>query len=103
MSPFAAPPPRRRWAWSLSLGVVLSAAASMVFLALAGDSGVLARRALAREIAAERARVAQLQAQQRELTERLDNLAAGTFEMERLARERLGLARKGELVYRFED
>ncbi len=104
MSPFAAPSPStRRWAHTLWLGVTVGAAVLMVVLALADENGILPRRAKAREIAARRAAVAHLQAEQQELEERLDNLAGGRFEMERIARERLGLVRKGELVYRFDE
>lgn len=84
------------------LGVTLGAAALMVVLALADENGILSRRAKAREIAAMRATVARLQAEQKELEERLDNLAGGRFEMERIARERLGWVRKGELIYHFD-
>jgi cell division protein FtsB len=48
-----------------------------------------------------RAQVAQLLQEQEELQERLANLQEGSLEMERLARERLGLARPGETLYRF--
>ena len=104
MSPFAAPtPPTRRWARTLWLGVTVGSAALMVVLALADENGILPRRAKAREIAAMRSAVANLQTEQKELEERLDNLAGGRFEMERIARERLGLVRKGELIYRFDE
>ncbi len=103
MSPFAAPsPPTRSWVHPLLLGVTVGAAVLMVVLALADENGILPRRAKAREIAAMRATVARLQTEQKELEERLDNLAGGRFEMERIARERLGLVRKGELIYRFD-
>jgi len=103
MSPFATPsPPSQRWARTLSLGVTVVAATLTIVLALADENGILPRRAKAREIIAKRAAVAHLQAEQKELEERLDNLAGGRFEMERIARERLGLVCKGELVYRFD-
>jgi len=82
--------------------VTVVAATLMVVLALADENGVLRRRAKAHEIAAMRSTVAHLQTEQKELEERLDNLAGGRFEMERIARERLGLVRKGELIYRFD-
>lgn len=104
MSPFAAPsPPTRRWAHTVVLVVTVATATLMVVLTLVDENGVLPRRTKAREIAAMRATVARLQTEQKELEERLDNLAGGRFEMERIARERLGLARDGELIYRFDE
>ena len=37
-----------------------------------------------------------------EYEEQLANLASGRLEMERIARERLGLVRPGETIYRFD-
>lgn len=104
MSPSATPfPVRHRWTHTLWLGVTLGAAVLMVVLALADENGVLPRHARAREIAAMRTTVALLAEEQKELEERLDDLAGGHFEMERIARERLGLARENELIYRFDE
>ena len=71
-------------------------------LALADENGILPRRAKQREIAAMRATVARLQEEQKGLEERLDDVASGRFELERIARERLGMAREGEIIYRFD-
>jgi cell division protein FtsB len=74
----------------------------MVALALFSDNSWLERAAKQAEIQAAREEVARLLRERQEYDEQLDDLSNGHLALERLARERLGLAKKGETIYRFD-
>jgi cell division protein FtsB len=91
-----------RWSWPAGVAATVTAAVVMVILALFSDNSWLERSAKQAEISDARAEVAQLLRQRQEYEEQLSDLKDGHLAMERLARERLGLAKKGETIYRFD-
>jgi cell division protein FtsB len=97
-------PPAERctWSWPAGIAATVTAAVMMVGLALFSDNSWLARSGKRAEINQARAEVASLLRQRQEYEERLADLTNGHVEMERLARERLDLARPGEWIYRFD-
>jgi cell division protein FtsB len=98
------PPPTSccRWSWPAGVAATVTAAVVMVTLALFSDNSWLERSAKQVEINKAREEVARLLRQRQEYEEQLSDLSDGHLAMERLARERLGLARKGETIYRFD-
>jgi cell division protein FtsB len=98
------PQPTRycRWSWPAGVAVTVTAAVVMVTLALFSDNSWLERSAKQAEIHVAREEVTRLLRQRQEYEEQLADLADGHLAMERLARERLGLAKKGETIYRFD-
>jgi cell division protein FtsB len=99
----ARPTERCAWSWSAGIAATVAAAVIMVGLALFSDNSWLERSTKRAEIDAARDEVARLLQQRREHEERLTDLTGGHLEMERLARERLDLARPSERIYRFAD
>ncbi len=89
---------RLRWA----LAFVLLAGA-VYFALFGGDYGYFEVKRLERERTAEEARGAALQIQLQELRSRADSLENDSATIERLAREKYGLIRHGERLYRFVD
>src|SRR5688572_10736173 len=73
------------------------------FALFGGDYGYFEVRRLEKEKAAEEARVIELQKELASLRVRSDSLATDSATLERLARERYGLIRDGERLYRFVD
>jgi len=103
MARVAPPTEHRAWSWPAGIAATVTAAVIMVGLALFSDNSWLERSTKQREIDRARDEVARLLHQRQEYEERLTDLTDGHLEMERLARERLGLARPGETIYRFEN
>ena len=90
------------WSWPAGVAATITAAVFMVGLALFSDNSWLERSARRAEITQARAEVSRLLRQRQEYEETLADLTDGHLEMERLARERLDLAKRGETIYRFE-
>jgi len=102
MARVAPPTGHRPWSWPAGIAATVTAAVIMVGLALFSDNSWLERSTKRAEIAKARDEVTRLLHQRQEYEERLADLAEGHLEMEHLARERLGLVKPGEQVYRFE-
>jgi cell division protein FtsB len=84
------------------VGVALLAGAAY-FAIFGGDYDAFDLRRVRHERALEEQRAAQVQADVAELRARRDSLATDSATIERLARERYGLIRDGERLYRFAD
>jgi cell division protein FtsB len=84
------------------LAIVLLAGA-LYYALFGGDYGYFEVRRLERERTAEEARVKALDAQLKELRSRADSLQHDSGTIERVAREKYGLIRPGERLYRFVD
>ena len=91
------------WSWPAGVAATIAAAVFMVGLALFSDNSWLERSARREEIKQARDQVARLLQQRQEYEELLADLTHGHLEMERLARERLDLAKRGETIYRFQE
>jgi cell division protein FtsB len=83
------------------LGLVLLAGAAY-FALFGGDYSMLEVRRVRQETAAEAARLAELRAEVERLHARVDSLESDAGTIERIARERWGMIRPGERLYRFE-
>lgn len=84
------------------LGITLLAGAAY-FALFGGDYSLLELRRIREEIVLERQRAADLRAEILRLEARADSLATDDRAIERVARQRWGLIRPGERLYRFED
>jgi cell division protein FtsB len=84
------------------LGFVLLAGAAY-FAVFGGDYDAFDLRRVRQERALEEQRAAQVRSEVGELRARRDSLATDSATIERLARERYGLIRDGERLYRFAD
>ena len=109
-SPLKTVSPSRRFAVSRSaLWTVLTLAlCGLVYVYILGDHGLRKLSTIKQEQAKLEAEVSQLEAKQLDLNSDLELLKGNPeenarlkFEMERLAREKHGMVRKDELVYRF--
>ena len=84
----------------LGLGLLAGAAYFAVF---GGDYDAFDLRRVRQERALEEQRAREVSAEVTELRARRDSLAHDSATIERLARERYGLIRDGERLYRFAD
>lgn len=109
-SPLKTVSPRRRRSVSRSaIGIVSTLAlCGLAYVYLLGDHGLRKLWTIKQAQAKVAAEVSQLEAKRLDLTGDLDLLKGNPeenarlkFEMERLAREKHGMVRKDELVYRF--
>jgi cell division protein FtsB len=73
------------------------------FALFGGDYSMLELMRIRSETTLEAARLAQVSGDVERLRARVDSLQSDDATMERLARERWGLIRPGERLYRFED
>jgi cell division protein FtsB len=73
------------------------------FALLGGDSSLLELRRIRAETEREAERLREVRRDVERLRARADSLANDTETIERIARERWGLIRPGERLYRFED
>jgi cell division protein FtsB len=73
------------------------------FAVFGGDYDLFDVHRIRRERAAEEQRVAEAQAEVDRLTARRDSLRDDNATVERIARERFGMIRDGERLYRFAD
>lgn len=83
------------------LGLVLLAGA-VYFALFGGDYSMLEVRRIRQETAAEAARLTELRGEVELLHARVDSLESEPEAIERIARERWGMIRPGERLYRFE-
>ncbi|MGH7469166.1 MAG: FtsB family cell division protein [Longimicrobiales bacterium] len=86
--------------WLLAAVFILGAAYYALF---GGDHGYFEVRRLARQRAQEQVRLQALQRELKQLQSRTDSLLKDPIALERLAREKYGLIRAGERLYRFVD
>ena len=84
----------------LGLGLIAGAAYFAIF---GGDYDVFDLRRVRQERALEEQRAHTVSAEVAELRARRDSLATDSATIERIARERYGLIRDGERLYRFAD
>ena len=84
------------------LATILIAGATY-FALFGGDYGYFDVRRLEKEKAAEEQKLKELQAELARLRSRTDSLANDSATLERIAREKYGLIRDGERLYRFVD
>jgi cell division protein FtsB len=90
----------------LKLPVVLGGALLVVaayFVVLGGDYDIFDVRRIRDERAAEEARAGEVRAEVDRLRARRDSLLHDSATIERVARERYGMIRDGERLYRFTD
>ena len=78
-------------------------AGAAYFAVFGGDYDAFDLRRVRQERALEEQRAQQVSAEVAELRARRDSLASDSATIERLARERYGLIRDGERLYRFAD
>ena len=86
----------------LAIGAVLLCGAGY-FAIFGGDYDIFDLRRVRQERALEESRVEQARVDVERLRVRRDSLARDSATLERLARERYGLIRDGERLYRFAD
>jgi cell division protein FtsB len=84
------------------LGALLLAAA-VYFAFFGGEYSMLELQRIKAELQLEHARLEQAQAEAERLRARVDSLENDSATIERIARERWGLIRPGERLYRFEE
>jgi cell division protein FtsB len=89
-----------RLRWILASGLALSA---LYFALFGGEYGYFEVRRLERERRQEQAQLEQLQRELKDLQARRATLQNDSATLERLAREKYGLIRDGERLYRFVD
>jgi cell division protein FtsB len=77
--------------------------AALYFALFGGEHGLFALRTLKRQKAREEAALEQVKAEVATLRARADSLERDPVTLETIARERYGMIRKGERLYRFTD
>jgi cell division protein FtsB len=85
-----------------ALGLLLLTGAAW-FILFGGEYNILEVQRIRREYATEQERSQQLEAEIARLRARVDSLETDSATIERIARERWGLIRPGERLYRFEE
>ncbi len=83
------------------IGLAALAGLAAYFAIFGGEYGILELRALDRQAAGLEQRVWALRAEVDSLREAADQLEHDSATLERVARERYGLIRDGEILYRF--
>jgi cell division protein FtsB len=68
-----------------------------------GAHGFIAMRRTQREIAQIRAQIGKVNTENKSLTDQVNSLKTDPKAIERIAREEMGLARPGELIYKLPD
>jgi cell division protein FtsB len=68
-----------------------------------GAHGLMAMRRSRTQIEAIQAKIAKLDQENRDLQQRIQNLKTDPSTIEKIARDRMGLARPGELIFRLPD
>ena len=92
------PPPPRKYK-----GILLTCVAALVLLAIAavyGDRGLIHLLRMRSEQSALEHTAFDLQQQNERLRQRIQRLRSDDHYLEQLARERIGLVKKGEIMYR---
>ena len=90
-------PRRRGWLWIGPLAALAGAAFALLY---DSDNGVRAVFRIQDELDRAEVRITRLSGEREELAGRADRLRADSFEIERVARESLGMVRPGEVVVR---
>ncbi|HEX6588045.1 MAG TPA: septum formation initiator family protein [Longimicrobiales bacterium] len=90
---------RRRRVFRVVLGVVLALA--LYYALFGGEYSVFELRSLSKRVALEQARLDSLRIEVDSLEARADSLENDSATIERIARERYGMIRPGERLYRF--
>ena len=90
---------RRRRVVRIALALVLAVA--LYYALFGGEYSVFELRRLSRRVVEEQARLDSLRLQVDSLEARADSLADDSATIERIARERYGMIRPGERLYRF--
>lgn len=85
------------------LGAMLLAGAAVYFALFGGDYSLLELRGVRSELELERQRLADVQAEVERLRARVDSLENDSATIERIAREKWGMIRPGERLYRFDE
>jgi cell division protein FtsB len=83
--------------------MIILAGGALYFALFGGDYSLFEVRRLERERAVEYARLRDLQAEMARLQARADSIEKDSATLERVAREKFGLIRDGERLYRFVD
>jgi len=81
--------------------VIAAALVAIYYLVFDGESGYLKIRAMERKILERKVENTQLAEANDRLREEIDRLRNDPAYIEKIAREKLGLAKKGEIIYRF--
>lgn len=89
---------RLRW----GIGVVLLVGAAY-FAVFGGDYDIFELRQVRAELETEQVRLDEVRAEVARLEARVDSLENDSATIERIAREKWGMIRPGEKLYRFED
>ncbi len=99
----ARPDPRQREQrlYRVASAVVVCVVLVIMFGSMIGDGGLVVMHNQRDEAASLRERISQEQARARALSTRVESLRSASFELERVAREELGLIREGEIVFDF--
>ena len=84
--------------WGLVLGPALSLIAALALLLADSRTGLVPLAMLEDEVQTQRERVEELLLERRELVQQTRALRVDAFAIETVARERLGMARPGELI-----
>ena len=87
----------------LWLPAMLALSVSLALSTLSGERGLLHLWKLQQELGTLEANAVELLGQNRELRDRLGRLQNDPEFLEKVAREELGFARRGEVVYRFRE
>ncbi len=92
---------RRATQVTLRLVVLLSGVLTVVFLVsfFFSDRGIAELQQARKRVAALHVDIAKAQAENQRLRAEIDSVKKSTYAVERIAREDLGMAKKGEVVY----
>jgi len=90
-------PRRRGWLWIGPLAALAGAAFALFY---DSENGLRAMFRVQDELGRSQLRIGRLMDERAELSGRADRLRADSFEIERVARESLGMVRPGEIVIR---
>ena len=92
---------REQRVYGIVLAVVVCFAAVTLICSMIGDGALVVMHNQRDETRALRERIATEQARAEMLLARVESLRSASFEVERVAREELGLVREGEIVFDF--
>jgi cell division protein FtsB len=86
---------------AIALSAVSVVAIAVLYVLIAGNQGFLDMYRLYRQDRARAAEIAAARAEIDSLKSEIERLKSDTAYIERIAREKLGMARKGEIIYKF--
>ena len=87
----------------LSLVVIATVSLYMLFSFIFSDLGLIKYRYMKREYNRVRTDITRLQEENKNLREEVGSLKTDPDYIEALAREKLGLVKEGEIIYRFQE